>query len=79
MILRVTKGTLPKDIIRKYNWSWVNVTTDDDKTRKIYLVDVDDSFDLYDHINLLYNLDGNDNYANGEINLENVVRIEHVN
>ncbi len=77
--MRVTKETLPKDIISKYNWSWVNVTTDDGKIKKIYLVDVDDSFDLYDHINLLYNLDGNDDYANGEINLDNVVSIESIN
>lgn len=76
--MKVTKETLPKDIISKYNWSWVNVITDDGKVRKVYLVDVDDSFDLYDHINLLYNLDGNDDYANGEINLDNVVSIESI-
>ncbi|MCO7134666.1 hypothetical protein [Ligilactobacillus salivarius] len=76
--MKVTKETLPKDIISKYNWSWVNVITDDGKARKVYLVDVDDSFDLYDHINLLYNLDGNDDYANGEINLDNVVSIESI-
>ena len=52
--------------------------TDDGKVRKVYLVDVDDSFDLYDHINLLYNLDGNDDYANGKINLDNVVSIESI-
>lgn len=38
MILRVTKETLPKDIISKYNWSWVNVTTDDGKIKKYILL-----------------------------------------